>query len=621
MQETIWLSPTEYLTGDPTLVISYPFVSHPNTIITCTAPGDFKWVSMGLRLPQNVVIQEVIVCYQVTNNDSFISQVRLVEMKTPDQAVVIHDEGIDPPASVDPICYSSKVGGKVPTPGTAVTLALRLNFKNTTDEILLGAVGVKIQSLTGCCVNSIADLRALDAGVVPCLTALGYHAPGDGGGGNFYWDDLATEADNAATVIKPASIQPPDKGRWHRVFEGAISVKWFGAIGDGNSHPLSTRYASLVAAQADYPFVTSLNDEIDWAAIQATLNVVKQTGRSVYIPPGTYVISSQLTYTTGVVKPNTQVRGLVIVGDGSDTAIFDNRVENGPMLYAGEGTTDLVFQRGLRLENLGIITTIKPGASNGIQISHQYNGTIKNCSIEGLTGDAIQIMGTMAWGDKGEKEPDYRASAWITLENNQLRRCARGVNVITTSSQYGVGFLTLRHNYVALNTIGGVRLKGLVVRIEGHGGSENGPPSWSGAPDFMDGVAEGAIYFHRGPETNANQDIIIEGGELDGSRPSQIRIDTANNVSIRNVELHRSPCISANNVNGIMILSVINGVLSNNSYRIDTNSPPYAGYSMDGLTQYVRIEKTGFYLFSVPPHVKYSDSGFMNSIEENGVML
>lgn len=448
----------------------------------------------------------------------------------------------------------------------------------------------------------------------------GYPDPTNSGlQGFFEWRAHSLEDDNGGAVIKPASVQPPDKGRWHRVFEGAISVKWFGAIGDGHSHPLSKRYATLVAAQADYPFVTSLNDEIDWAAIQAALNVLKQTGRSAYIPPGIYVISSQLTYTTGVVTPNTQVRGLVIVGDGRDTAIFDNRVANGPMLYAGEGTTDLVFQRGLRLENLGIITTTKPPGSNGIQISHQYNGTIKNCSNEGLTGDAIQIMGTMAWNN-GEKNPDARASAWITLENNQLRRCARGVNVITTSSQYGVGFLTLRHNYVALNTIGGVRLKGLAVRIEGHGGSENGPASWPGAPNFVDGVAEGAIYFHRGPEPNANQDIIIDGGELDGSRPAQIRIDTANNVSIRNVEIHRSSSIAANNVSGIVMISVINGVLSNNNYRINSDSPAYTAYSIDGMSQYVRIEKTGFYFFDTPPHTKYADNGFMDSVEEDGVL-
>src|SRR3984893_18209334 len=80
--QTIWLSPTNYVTGDPTLRVSYPFVSHPSTIAACTAPGDYKWVSMGLRLPPNVQIEEVIVCYEVSNARSFISQTRLAEMTT-----------------------------------------------------------------------------------------------------------------------------------------------------------------------------------------------------------------------------------------------------------------------------------------------------------------------------------------------------------------------------------------------------------------------------------------------------------------------------------------------------------------------------------------------------------
>lgn len=45
----------------------------------------------------------------------------------------------------------------------------------------------------------------------------------------------------------------------------------FGAIADGSSHPLSGRYGSLGAAQAVYPFVTSLSQEIDWAACTAAI--------------------------------------------------------------------------------------------------------------------------------------------------------------------------------------------------------------------------------------------------------------------------------------------------------------------------------------------------------------
>jgi hypothetical protein len=121
--QTIWLGPTNFVTGDPTLRLSYPFVSHPSTVVTCTAPGDFKWVSLGLRLPPEVQIDTVLICYEVSNARSFISQVRLVEMTTPERATVIHD---DPThlTSTAPATYSSAVSRLVPS--GAVTLELRL---------------------------------------------------------------------------------------------------------------------------------------------------------------------------------------------------------------------------------------------------------------------------------------------------------------------------------------------------------------------------------------------------------------------------------------------------------------------------------------------------------------
>ena len=73
----IWASPTEFVTGESTLQISYPYVSHSDTIVTCTSPGDLKWISMGLRLPEKTTIEEIIVCYQVSNCKSFIAQIRL----------------------------------------------------------------------------------------------------------------------------------------------------------------------------------------------------------------------------------------------------------------------------------------------------------------------------------------------------------------------------------------------------------------------------------------------------------------------------------------------------------------------------------------------------------------
>jgi hypothetical protein len=211
------------------------------------------------------------------------------------------------------------------------------------------------------CVANYKELRQLALpGACDCIFVAGFPDPEYSGlQGFFEWQPHSLAADNDGTVIRPKAVQSMDKGRWHRVFDGAISVKWFGAKGDGTSD--------------DGPAIQN--------AIDAAL-----TGGPVHFPEGTYVITSQLVYTTHVSTPNTQVRGLVIVGDETDKTIFDNRVPLNAMLYAGEGDTDLVFQRGLRLENFGIITTTAPPGSSGVQISHQYNGMIRNCSIRGPVG-------------------------------------------------------------------------------------------------------------------------------------------------------------------------------------------------------------------------------------------
>jgi hypothetical protein len=43
---------------------------------------------------------------------------------------------------------------------------------------------------------------------------------------------------------------------------------YWGAVCDGNSHPLSKFFSSLAAAQVLYPAAVSLSDELDWAALQ-----------------------------------------------------------------------------------------------------------------------------------------------------------------------------------------------------------------------------------------------------------------------------------------------------------------------------------------------------------------
>lgn len=112
-------------------------------------------------------------------------------------------------------------------------------------------------------------------------------------------------------------ITPYDEMRWQQDVEDrfrrleahdpngpVVNVYDFGAIGDGESHLLSEFFADLAQAQGVYSFVTSLDEEIDWAAWQAAVN----SGFNVWGPRGDFMISSSI-----------DMRGIsdrVVFGDG-----------------------------------------------------------------------------------------------------------------------------------------------------------------------------------------------------------------------------------------------------------------------------------------------------------------
>jgi len=101
---------------------------------------------IGLALPSGASgkIKQLVICYQVETDipdRTYISEVRLTQMTTPDQAQVIYDDDTDL-TSVTPTCYTAKTNIKK-TNGT-ITLGLRMVFGSTEDFIQIGGIKLRV---------------------------------------------------------------------------------------------------------------------------------------------------------------------------------------------------------------------------------------------------------------------------------------------------------------------------------------------------------------------------------------------------------------------------------------------------------------------------------------------
>lgn len=107
-------------------------------------------------------------------------------------------------------------------------------------------------------VSTIAAMKALDKTNNSRAFVLGYASAGDGGGGVYYYDASdTTSSDNSGTIIVAS-----DGGRWKLATQTVISVKQFGATGDGSTD--------------------------DTAAIVAANTYCYALGKRLFFPAGTY---------------------------------------------------------------------------------------------------------------------------------------------------------------------------------------------------------------------------------------------------------------------------------------------------------------------------------------------
>jgi hypothetical protein len=108
-----------------------------------------------------------------------------------------------------------------------------------------GGGGGGLDTMVSVSISTIAQLRGANYHSVGArkisstdkiyATLLGYYSINDGGGGQFFWSDTSTVADDGGIYIKPTSVS--GAGRWIRQFNPAdpINVLWFGFKADNTT--------------------------------------------------------------------------------------------------------------------------------------------------------------------------------------------------------------------------------------------------------------------------------------------------------------------------------------------------------------------------------------------------
>lgn len=234
-----------------------------------------------------------------------------------------------------------------PGTGAADDLASLAQAATGTSVLWVDAIGLKNST-------NASDLYGVaGGGAYLCAIARGYWSQGDGGGGLFVWTTPA-ETDNGGTIIKSDAWS----GCWKRVYSGPISVKWFGARGDGNP---------------------------DTDAIRAA--VAAGTGGTVHFPrTQSHYLTNQIN-----VPANTTIQGdglgsiVRMIDDGSsyDCSAFD--VSN----------VERVTIRDLRIECIATTGVGMWADRAGVKIYQSHRCLVEDVEFVGMTCNGVLIHGEL----------------------------------------------------------------------------------------------------------------------------------------------------------------------------------------------------------------------------------
>lgn len=178
---------------------------------------------------------------------------------------------------------------------------------------------VAYSTFDSCCLvlDSVGQLASTLPDSCGLSDVLGYYAPGDGGGGNFYWNAASTATPVQGMIVKVTSLTT---GRWFRRYtnSGYFPIAWFGGIISANINT-DTTTDNTIPLRTAMKYIFDLNPNFtnnnNGAFDQAT-------GAWITFSNGFYRFTDSVQFIPGIGIQGAGRAGTVFVADMENKTTF-----------------------------------------------------------------------------------------------------------------------------------------------------------------------------------------------------------------------------------------------------------------------------------------------------------
>ena len=345
----------------------------------------------------------------------------------------------------------------------------------------------------------------------------------------------------------------------------AINIQDLGAVGDGTTD--------------------------DTAAIQVALDFAETTSTPIYVPTGTYRLTSGLVY-----NDTAYGKGLQMYGDGMYESVFKMDANSQIVLtikHAVAGGGGENYTSHGEVKNIGLQQFVGRTSVTGLRLSNCWYYTFENIdSSDFTTGESIEVFGTTP-------SSDVDLVAQCLFKGLRTRASQNGFKV--TAGLSSLSFVASRfefcdfsghsQNGVLLQNFDGIEFEKCIMTVNGTGSVGDG--------------------IRAQPNGNFNRNLVLRGCEIgNGNKRAGLRLE-----NIIGVICEQNRWITNDGEAGQFAIefvsgsSVFNFTDINSYFNVGNAITPFSAYYAIGATlQNIRINTPYFALFDTSNKTKYAFS-------------